>query len=165
MEENIIDSELLALYRWRFLLIFTFKPGVKIENAYRRVRKFLKTVGAAEGHGISWAASLSNTGCEGPLIHLCVAGIRAPFREHIRAFSGNSGHCHVLHSDLKRGISYCEVDSNEAHFWRTLETSSDQVLGALCLTDLYKPAEKLPTWFHALRRWARRPRRLSRQGN
>jgi hypothetical protein len=70
------------------------------------------------------------------------------FREHIREFNKNSAHCHVLHSDLKPGIPYCDVKSNEhpgvAHFWNTLETSPDQVLGALSLSDLRKPAKTLP---------------------
>jgi hypothetical protein len=44
-----------------FLLIFTFKPGVKIANALRRVKEFFGMVGDADGHRISWAASLGKT--------------------------------------------------------------------------------------------------------
>jgi hypothetical protein len=165
VEETIIDGELLALYRWRYICIFTFKPEVKSENAFRCIKEFLKTVGAAEGHRISSAASVSEIAWEGPIIHVCVAGIKAAFREHIRAFNGNSGHWHVQLSDLRGGISYCAADTNEhpgvAHFWRILENSPDQVLAALFLSDLHKPAEKLPTWFHALRAFARQTRRLS----
>jgi hypothetical protein len=51
--ENVIDGELLALYRWRYLCMFTFKPGVKIEKAIRRVKDLMKAVGAAEGHRVS----------------------------------------------------------------------------------------------------------------
>jgi hypothetical protein len=166
MTENFtIDGDLFALYRWKVLLIFTFKPGVKIENALHRVKTFLKMVGDAHGHRISWVASLNETAWEGPIIYVCVAGVKTRIRENIRAFNRNSGHCHVLHSDFKGGIAYCDMDSKEnpgvASFWETLENSPDQVLGALGLSDLRTAPRNLPTRFHALRSLARRPRRLS----
>jgi hypothetical protein len=166
MTENItIGGDLFALYRWRVLLIFTFKPGVTIENALRRLMIFLKMVDDAHGHRISWVASLNESPWEGPIIYVCVAGVKTRIREHIRVFNRNSGHCHVQHSDFKGGIAYCDMDPNEnpdvASFWETLENSPDQVLGALGLSDLRKAAKNLPTRFHALRALARRPRRLS----
>jgi hypothetical protein len=141
-EKIVIDGDLLTLYRWRFLLIFTFKPDVKMANALLRVKKFFGMVGDAEGHRVSWVASLSRTSCEGPIIPVCVAGIGAAFREHIRGFNKNSGHCHIHYSDLKSGIAYSDTDSTAnpgvAHFWKCLETSPTQVLGALGLSDLRK---------------------------
>jgi hypothetical protein len=158
---NIFDAEFRALYRCKFLCIFLFKPSTTREKALRRVNDLMKLVAAAEGHLVSWVAAVAETSCEGPIIYVCIAGVRARFREQIRGFNRSSAHCHVVHSELRGGGTHSNLNTDQnteaTYFWKVFENSQDRVVGGLGFSGLRKSAASQPVWLQAqLRVHARR---------
>jgi hypothetical protein len=96
-----VDDELLAQYRWHYICLFMLQASTQEGRRAAQSAEFLSQVQRAEKVRLSWIAIMDENAWEGPFFYLILTGIKAPFRHHVLRWNQTSGHCHVLHSDLK----------------------------------------------------------------
>jgi hypothetical protein len=165
MHDDIeVDDELLAQYRWRYVCLFTFQPQLKKVVALNSLRKFLSRVQRAERARMSWIAVMDENAWEGPFIYVVLTGIKVPFRHYVLQWNQGSGHCHVLHSDLKGGLSVGSGHEAEhpgiACFRLALRNSKFRTVSELYPESLLNPPIKRPPWLSAALALKRRMRKV-----
>lgn len=164
LDDIEIDDELLAQYRWRYVCLFTFQPRLRKTVALRSLRKFLTRVQRAERARMSWIAVMDENAWEGPFFYVILTGIKVPFRHYIRQWNQTSGHCHVLHSDLKGGLMVGSGHDAEypgiACFRMALQGSKFGTVSELYPENLLNPPVKRPPWLSAVLALKRRTRKL-----
>jgi hypothetical protein len=163
LDDIEIDDELLAQYRWRYVCLFTFQPRLKKVVALRSLRKFLTRVQRAERARISWIAVMGENAWEGPFFYIILAGIKVPFRHYVLQWNQGSGHCHVLHSDLRGGLRVGSREDDEppgiACFRMALRDSRFRTASELYPEGLLNPPIKRPPWLLAALALKRRMRK------
>jgi hypothetical protein len=86
----------LARYRWRWIGVMTFRPGLRGNAARRMLWKWLHDVELAEGRRLSWiAVPEKGTKTEAFHFHVLIAGIGSRLLRYLRLWNSLAGHCHL----------------------------------------------------------------------